>query len=120
MNVIYFAFIILILIVGIDFSKAKVSQGMDIVVRTDQDKEKCIISDICLVSDDRIVVVDYNNESVKLLEVTTGRVLHQLQLQDQPYGVCRMSGDRVAVTLPYDDMLQVSFCTFIVIYIIII
>jgi len=61
------------------------------------------------------VVVDYENMSVKLLEVTTGRVLHKLTLQHQPWGVCRMSGDRVAVTLPDADMLQVSLCTFIVI-----
>jgi len=115
MNVIYFAFIILILIVGIDFSEAKFSQGKDIVVSTDQDKKGCFINDMCLVSDDRIVVVDYENLSVKLLEVTTGQVLRQLQLQNGPWGVCRMSGDRVAVTVPYADMIQVYFVTFIII-----
>jgi len=99
----------------IDFSKAKVSQGKDIVVRTDQDKKGCYISDMCLLSDDRIVAVDNDNKSVKLLDVTTGRVLHQLQLQDPPCGVCSMSGDRVAVTLPDAYTIQVSFCTFFII-----
>ena len=69
---------------------------------------------MCLVADDRIVAVDNASQSVKLLEVTTGRVLHQLQLQDEPWGVCRMSGDRVAVTLPGVCRIQVSVFTFII------
>jgi len=84
------------------------------VVRTDQDKEECFIRDMCLVSDDRIVAVDHVNMSVKLLEVTTGRVLHRLQLRDEPFGVCRMSDDRVAVTLPGVCRIQVSVFTFII------
>ena len=90
-----------------DFSKAKFSQVKDIVVRTDRDKEVSWITDMCLVSDDRIVAVDNVNYSVKLLEVTTGHMLHQLQLQNVPFGVCRTSGDRVAVTLPYAETIQV-------------
>jgi len=81
------------------------------MVRTDRDERFCDISDMCLVADDRIVVVDRDNYSVKLLEVTTGHVLHQLQLQDEPWGVCRMAGDRVAVTLPLAKTVKVSFFT---------
>jgi len=109
-----FCFHNIIFIVDIDFAKAKFSQGKDIVVRTDQDKEECCISDMCLVSDDRIVAVDNANQSVKLVEVTTGRVLHRLQLQSQPWGVCRMSGNRVAVSLVIAKIIQVSFFTFII------
>ena len=93
----------------LDFSKVKFTPGESIRVRTDQDKEECRITDICLVSDDRIVVADCANQSVKLLEVTTGRVLHQLQLQDTPGAVCQMSGDRVAVTEA--GRIQVSLVT---------
>jgi len=50
---------------------------------------------MCLVSDDRMVVVDYVNIAVKMVDVTTGRVLHQLKLEDQPWGVCKMSVGRV-------------------------
>jgi len=110
--------IILIVDNVIDFSKAKVSQGKDIVVRTVQDIEVGFISDMCLLSHDRIVVVDSVNQSVKLVEVTTGRVLHQLKLQHGPVCVCRMSSDRVAVTLTGADRsyrIQVSLCTFIII-----
>jgi len=72
---------------------------------------------MCLLSDDRIVAVDNDNKSVKLLDVTTGHVLHRLQLRDEPFGVCQLSGDRVAVTLPdtCTDMIQVYFVTFIII-----
>jgi len=94
----------------LDFSK--VTRGESIRVRTDQDDESCSITDMCLVADDRIVVVDHANLSVKLLDVTTGQVLHRLQLQDKPLGVCRMSGDRVAITLLRPGGIQVSFFTF--------
>jgi len=67
---------------------------------------------MCLVSDDRIVVIDFSNSSVKLVDVIAGRVLDQLKLQHQPWGVCRMSGDRVAVTLPDAHGIMVSFVTF--------
>ena len=97
---------------AIDFCKAKFSQEKDIVFRTDQDKEGCYIIDMCLVSDDRIVAVDDNNRSMKLVEVTKGHILHQLKLQDKPWGVCLMSGDRVAVTLSGAGRIQVSFFTF--------
>ena len=43
---------------------------------------------------------------MKLLDVTTGQILHRLMLQDRPRGVCRMSGDRVAVTLPLSGRIQ--------------
>ena len=91
---------------------SKVTRGESIRVRTDQDDKSCWITDMCLVADDRIVAVDRANESVKLLDVTTGQVLHRLQLQNRPRGVCRMSGDRVAVTLPLSGRIQVSFFTF--------
>jgi len=68
---------------------------------------------MCLVSDDRIVAVDYENRSMKLIDVTTGRVLLQLELQYGPLGVCRMSSDMVAVTLPEADRIQVAFLTYI-------
>ena len=55
-----------------DLSKVNFTQREIIRVRTHQDEKECIITDMCLVSNDRIVVVDYNNMSVKLLEVTTG------------------------------------------------
>jgi len=97
----------------LDFSKVKLTRGESIRVSTDQDKEPCWINGMCLVSDDRIVAVDYNNMSVKLVDVTAGRVLHQLQLKYLPCGVCRMSGDRVAVTLPDAVTIKVSVYTFI-------
>jgi len=43
--------------------------------------------------------MDKANIAVKLVDVTVGSVLHQLKLEDQPWGVCKMSVGRVAVTL---------------------
>ena len=69
---------------------------------------------MCLVSDDRIVVADLSNKSVKLLEVTTGHVLHRLQIKGILQGVCLMAGDRVAVTLTGVRRIQVLFFTFMI------
>jgi len=68
---------------------------------------------MCLVSDDRIVGVDRENNSIKLVDVTAGRMLHRLQLQDKPWHVCLMPGDRVAVTFPSAERIKVSFFPFI-------
>ena len=64
---------------------------------------------MCLVSDDRMVVVDGANIAVKLVDVTRGHVLHQFNLGDQHWGVCKMSGGRVAVTLPLARRIKVPF-----------
>jgi len=83
----------------LDFSKVKFLQVKSISVRTDQDHNTCNITDMCLVSDDRMVMADGVNRSIKLVDLTTGRILHRLELEDCPFGVCKMFGDRVAVTL---------------------
>ena len=60
---------------------------------------------MCLLCGNKVVLADYYNTSLKLVDGTTGNIFYQLTLQETPQGVCSMSGDRVAVTT--GDTIQV-------------
>jgi len=85
-----------------------------IKVRT-ENKEVFWVKDMCPLSDNTIVMVDFYNSSLKLVDGTTGNIIHQLTLQNHPHGVCAMSGDRVAVT--YGDRIQVYISSSVIIII---
>jgi len=65
---------------------------------------------MALLSSDRLVVVDPLNQSVKLLDVVQGKVLHQLEVDGTPTSVCSLPEARVAVTLPSKNIIVILHC----------
>jgi len=54
---------------------------------------------MALLTSDRLVVGDYSNQSVKLVDVVQDKVLHQLEVDGNPLSVCSLPGNRAAVAL---------------------
>jgi len=81
-----------------------------IPVKTAMDREDPYLTSIALLTSDRLVVVDYNNQSVKLVNVVQGKVLHQLEVGNMPSSVCSLPGSRAAVTLPAEKRLIILDC----------
>jgi len=65
---------------------------------------------MALLSSDRLVVLDYKNQSVKLLDVVHHKVLHQLEVDGMPTSVCSLPEARVAVTLPFINRILILHC----------
>ncbi|XP_052776648.1 uncharacterized protein LOC128214294 [Mya arenaria] len=80
-------------------------------VRTSLDKTTCFISASALLSPGLVLLSDYNNCSVKLVDLTTRTVTSRLQLPDNPYDVCVLPGDQAAVILRTNSMIQLMSTT---------
>jgi len=65
---------------------------------------------MALLTSDRLVVVDNGNQSVKLVDVVQGKVLHQLEVGSMPWRVCSLPGTRAAVTLPFNNTILILDC----------
>jgi len=74
------------------------------------DREKPRRISMALLSTDRLVVGDYRNQSVKLVDVVQDKVLHQLEVDGKPTSVCSLPEARVAVTLPYKNGILILHC----------
>ncbi|XP_045170658.2 uncharacterized protein LOC123533087 isoform X4 [Mercenaria mercenaria] len=74
--------------------------------KVDGDKVDCRIRDICLTSEGCIFLTDNKNKRLKKLD-SAYNVLSCLDLPDSPFGVCRIDGKQIAVTLI--DIKKVQF-----------
>lgn len=72
----------------------------DINVTAREDRGKCCISGLEFLSSHRLIATDYNNKSVKLIDVKDKALISNLVLESSPSDVTMMSSRQVAVTLP--------------------
>ncbi|XP_060557781.1 uncharacterized protein LOC132718167 [Ruditapes philippinarum] len=78
----------------------------DIHVKTSKDKDKCWISGMTLLTRDLLIIADYNNKAVKMVDTSSQSVSYQLQLDDQPWDITPVTSTELAVTLPYKQTIQ--------------
>jgi len=78
----------------------------DIKIKSATDRRGCYITDLAVLPGDFLLLADRNNQSVKLADPASGQLLDQIQLPGEPYGLCLLSGDRAAVTIPFKSMIQ--------------
>jgi len=64
---------------------------------------------MALLTSDRLVVGDYSNQSVKLVDVVQGKVLHQLEV-GHPWSVCTLPSNRAAVALSFNKPILILDC----------
>ncbi|XP_052780295.1 uncharacterized protein LOC128217292 [Mya arenaria] len=65
-------------------------------VKMSDDKRQCIIRDICELLSGEFVIADYDNCKVKLLD-TEYRMLDRCDVPENPYDLCHIDGNEVAV-----------------------
>jgi len=90
---------------NIDFTKVKLSRNADIKIKSATDRRDCNITDLTVLPDNLLMLADYTNQSVKLVDPVSGQLLDQLQLSGNPWGLCLLPGDRAAVTIPEKSMI---------------
>jgi len=78
----------------------------DIPVKESSDKTSPYLTGMVLVPDKKMVLCDFHNYSVKLVNLESGCLVSSLRLSSQPWNVCEIPGQQVAVTL-IDGWIQV-------------
>lgn len=86
-----------------------VTYSGNINVRTNIDKKNCWINDCILLSPDRLVVTDGENENIKVLDNIS--VLSTYSTSSEPFGLVALSTDQIVVSLPREGKLALFHVT---------
>ncbi|XP_052809471.1 uncharacterized protein LOC128237934 [Mya arenaria] len=80
-----------------DMTGRKFTPSQDIPVRSPYDTDDCLVTSMLLLSEDRLLLTDRKNNTVKLVDTNTSSLVSQVQVP-APWGMCLLPGGRVAVT----------------------
>jgi len=80
---------------------------MELELKAPTDTGNCWVADMAVLPSSNLLVADWGNQSVKLVDVLTGCLLSQVQLPGRPYKLCLLPGDRAAVSLPDEKVIQI-------------
>jgi len=69
-----------------------------------------VLTGMALLSSDRLVVAERYSHSVRLVNVVQDEVLHQLEVDSQPWSLCSLPGNRAAVALPFNYTILILDC----------
>ena len=77
----------------------------EIHIGVEEDKETCVINGASVVADERILMTDWGNKKLKLLDKFFS-VVDKIQLPSAPNDVCHISTNEAIVSLPDEKSLQ--------------
>jgi len=78
----------------------------DISVKLPSDEINCSLSGMGLVPNNRMILCDSNNQSVKILDLKSCRLVSTVRVSSPPYDVCAIPEQRFAVSLPNEGKIQ--------------
>lgn len=79
----------------------------DIQVRTESDRNICNISGCVAMSPGKLVLADYNNNKLKVVNTYNNCVTEQKVLDSEPFGVAILPGNQLAVTMPHNSRILI-------------
>ncbi|XP_045191525.1 uncharacterized protein LOC123548384 [Mercenaria mercenaria] len=83
----------------------------EINIKGPRDKYDCFIIASELISPSRIVLADYQNNCVKLVDIDQGELLGRYELCGKPEDIALVNENLVAVTLPNTQKIQMLYFT---------
>jgi hypothetical protein len=75
-------------------------------IKTSKDTLDCNISGMTLLTPDLLIITDYNNMAIKIVDISRKSVLAQQYFDSKPLDVTTVSQNDVAVTLPLHQTIQ--------------
>ena len=78
---------------------------MRIKLQVPTDAAGCYLNDIVLLPSCNLLITDWFNMSVNVIDAHTGRLLSHVQLRGRPDRLCLLPGNRAAVSLPDNKMI---------------
>lgn len=79
-------------------------------VRLPSDSIDCVITSGLYLSDGRLIICDFHNRCVKMF-LDTGVFITKVLLQSEPFGICKVDDDKVAVTEPNNREIKIISTT---------
>jgi hypothetical protein len=70
------------------------------------DGKNCCITGLALIADNKIVLTDFSNSSVKLIDTHEDKVISKLKVESAPWDVTCVSSNKVAVTVPEKKIIE--------------
>ncbi|XP_045190079.2 uncharacterized protein LOC123547219 [Mercenaria mercenaria] len=83
------------------------TQSSKINIKTEQDSKDCYIRGMTIISKDRLAIADNGNSSIKIVDTKQSRILSDMKLNSPPWDVVLLPADELAVTIPWNYMIQV-------------
>lgn len=74
--------------------------------RSATDNEVCWITGVVVMQDGQIIMVDRNNCKLKTIN-NKFKLLHEMKLKHQPFGITKVSNEQVAVTMPRENRIDI-------------
>ena len=71
----------------------------DVSCKTGGDTSDCRLIGSVLLPDDKLVLTDYKNHKVKLLDTRQSKVVADLKVGNYPFGICKVTDTQVAVAI---------------------
>jgi len=84
----------------------RLRRAADIQMKAGSDKDMCDLTGMVLLPGDMMLLCDWSNDSVKLVDLKTGQLVSTLCLLSRPWAVCAAPQQQVAVTLPEEGVIQ--------------
>jgi len=80
---------------------------MKLEVSAPTDPQPSWVFDMAVLPSCNLLIADHGNDSLKVVDVQTGRLLSHLHLPGRPYNLCLLPGDRAAVSLLRERVIQI-------------
>ncbi|WAR28446.1 hypothetical protein MAR_014150, partial [Mya arenaria] len=83
----------------VDLTILRFTPAMDIPMKSPTHDRDCKLSSMVHLAGSRLLLADFNDHTVKLVDMQTNSQLSKIGVRGQPWDICLLPGDRVAVTL---------------------
>ncbi|XP_060568473.1 uncharacterized protein LOC132727043 [Ruditapes philippinarum] len=91
---------------SVQIKSRQTSHARKISVETSKDEYICYITGMTLLTPGLLIITDYNNDAVKMVDISSQSVSDQLQLDDIPWDITTVTSTELAVTLPDKQTIQ--------------
>ncbi|XP_045175653.2 uncharacterized protein LOC123536503 [Mercenaria mercenaria] len=78
----------------------KLTQEGDINVMTKSDKRECWITKCAVLSSNKVMLADYTNDKLKVVDTQSKAVIEEKKLDSGPYDIAVLPQNQIAVTMP--------------------
>ncbi|XP_052809555.1 uncharacterized protein LOC128238025 [Mya arenaria] len=82
-----------------DLTVLRFTPAKDIPMKSPTDKTDCYLSSMIHLAGSMLLMADFHNNKVNVVDMQTSNMVFKISVPGQPWDICHLPGDRVAVTI---------------------